>query len=181
MKLTKEKTFHYLVLKYLKIAYLILFLIFSFYLARFFAPLHESLHALVCFAYKLNPVINPTSVNCEGIQYAPNIIQFFYTMLPYIFWSFILVIFWTIHNKSKFLKYFTLVPAMDVFINFWNSAFIGGDFRQLAAYTNDALIFFYIGGILVGFVLLVTINLLKKTQVLNILTFTKDFNIDFKK
>jgi hypothetical protein len=69
---------------------------------------------------------------------------------------------------------------MDVLINFINSATIGGDFRTLANNTySDGALFFYMGSGIAIFVMFMTFELLKQSEVWKFRTFYNDFGLNF--
>lgn len=156
---------------------LILFSTFVGYLA---IPLHEGLHSLPCLAYGLSPEIRFSSVTCEGIQNISVLGRFFYYMMPYIWWFVFLIAMWFLHKKVRVLKYFLLVPFMDVIMNYIG-ALRESDFKFLAQHTSPNLIPFGVSMILVMVVVLLTLTLIEKTRIYHFSVLKEDFNIDIEK
>lgn len=136
--------------------------------------MHETNHSLICLMSGLEPIQNRFEVSCEGIEKSSQVIQFFFFMMPYFFSFMLLLIILFNYNKLKFVKYFVLIPILDVIINYLMSL-DKSDFKFLLQNTYPNLIPFYISIVLVLSLVFLTFFIIKKTKLFSFKKFDSDF------
>lgn len=141
---------------------------------------HEQLHAVVCSAVGIKPVVGYATTDCtNGISDFPALIQYLHVSMPYIFFFLSTIAIYLTYERIKIMKYFVLIPTLEVVANLY-SLFLGvGDYYLLLIKVNTFTpIYDFFTLLFMGCTLVLSASVMRKTHVYRYSSLKEDFGID---